>query len=120
MESKQGDAVSAPQWTPGPWKVCRAQPQEIGFDAPDRWRTVATAPAAGLGNADGAALTEAKANARLIASAPELAEALRNLADYAHGQSFGGECDVCGETPFAADCVVGTALAALAKAEGRA
>lgn len=66
--------------TPGPWQVCSGQRQEVGFNAPDRWRTIATAPSSGLGIAsDPLAMAEARANARLIAEAPAMLATLRLL-----------------------------------------
>lgn len=95
--------MTTAQHTPGPWTVC---PAAKGFDirhdiAPGsiRGRLVA--------NVDG------RANARLIAVAPELLEALRKLVAYLE------------PIPFATSCIEGDramqgARAAITKAEGRA
>lgn len=82
--NKQGN------WTPGPWEAYRARFTEYG-----------------VRSAIGIDITteQTEANARLIAAAPDLAEALDGLLDYCEA-----ECLV--RAPLAA------ARAALAKARG--
>ena len=86
------------QWTPGPWV---AQPDPHGTSGD--W-------CIGVGDQiDRVAVCSAK-DARLIAAAPELVGALSVIVDYL------GSTAECGYDPFAADPLIGSARAALAKA----
>lgn len=60
--------------TPGPWKQDRAGGEHIHVA---RGRSIAVVSFAGLSMDD-----ESKASARLLVKAPEMAEALRKLADF--------------------------------------
>jgi hypothetical protein len=102
--------MTAPQFTPGPWHVVgRAEEYNLAVCAPrpgneDRLDSV-------LGD------EHAEANARLIAAAPELYEALEALRSYG--------CPVCqgdcgSANPPVVSCPTQQASAALAKARGEA
>ncbi len=97
--------------TPGPWRYERATD---GFRAPDKddFQIVAQNSVC-PGTVWGGAFTpEGKANARLIAAAPDLLEALKALAT-AHQQTIEGE----GFDAEHCDCpVLDDARAAIAKA----
>ena len=89
--------------TPGPWKASQGLPS-IGWHVgmPGRWRLIVV----GRDERDeGMSDEELRANARLIAAAPELLEALRHLV--ARVIENGGTGDL-----------IDSALAAIAKAEG--
>jgi len=86
------------EWTPGPWI---AQPDPHGTS--DDW-------CIGVGDQiDRVAVCSAN-DARLIAAAPELAEALSVIVDYL------GSTAEFGYDPFAAEPLIESARAALAKA----
>lgn len=99
--------MSAPKWTPGPWraepmgKVFAIRPGQTGF------LLVSTCDS--IGYDSGKYLGEAEADARLIAAAPELFEALEKCLDLAENSD--------GQSVSARLCaIVDTARAALAKA----
>lgn len=93
--------------SPGPWEVRFFRSKSHRIDAPD-WNELAVV----YGNEDDDLDRQGRANARLIAAAPELLAAVREfLAGHAfETQSSGGgcPCHACG-----------TGRAAIAKAEGR-
>lgn len=60
----------------------------------------------GLGVSESAATREAVANARLIAAAPELLEALKNLANFPYGH----ERTTCSDGEPYCDCGFGAAI----------
>ena len=66
--------MSAPKWTPGPWRMI--EPTAIGYCVPADLRGVGddslVAMAAGGGPKRAVGAAEARANAHLIAAAPEL------------------------------------------------
>jgi hypothetical protein len=105
--------MSEPKWTPGPWEV--VEPTAIDYRAPlvygaDRQSLVAGAESGGPIRAVSA--SEARANARLIAAAPELYQALSALLRHFERKFVGwpatvGEVDARNRT-----------IAALAKARG--
>lgn len=107
---RQGECTCGTVWSlPSDFPVCTARDRVAVVhkemaDAPDM--VYATIPR-----------EEAQANARLIAAAPDMLEALRWYADQLceHGQAFEG----CGKLP-ADDCAGCPARAAIAKVEGRA
>lgn len=90
--------------TPGPWYVSKRNPLRVIESGP-RAITLATCSTLGRGVTAENAQTEAEANARLIAAAPELCEALRNLLAVHEGEG--------GTLPNA----TGMARAALAKVD---
>lgn len=63
---------TAPAYTPGPWTFARATSER----SDDRW-------AFGPGDTAGVGTVNGLANARLIAAAPEMVEALRTIARWA-------------------------------------
>lgn len=71
--------MSAPKWTPGPWraepmgKVFAIRPGQTGF--------LLASTCDSIGYDSGKYLGEAEADARLIAAAPELYEALASVLD---------------------------------------
>ena len=73
-------------WTPGPWRIIRQTPSEgfvgwLYFVVRDSGERNPIAPAT-LRTEDGVVAQTTEANARLIAAAPEMAEALRHLVGY--------------------------------------
>lgn len=98
--------------TPGPWyfkHACGSVAEVVPHDM--SWKA----------SIDGVVMAEP--NARLIAAAPELLEALRNLLDYANKYSdtmaaIGRGATQLGELADSVS-VSGMARAAIAKAEGR-
>lgn len=98
--------MSEPKWTPGPWRVM--EPVALDYRAPliygaDQKSLVANAEGGGPRRA--VAAPEARANAFLIAAAPELYEALEECLREHGGFTIKGECER-------------RAVAALAKARG--
>lgn len=91
--------MSAPKFTPGPWIYCfRSAGTCVETES---GRTVAVAsPTPGVGDYD--------ANARLIAAAPEMYEALRALLDVSKTDDWNGSAKL--------DDALEAARAALAKA----
>ncbi len=76
------------QHSPGPWKV---QPMLDNFHGYEDWTTANVRDArnchvATIGEVDRLTGKETKANARLIASAPELLEALQSIAGWSKCQ----------------------------------
>lgn len=107
--------MSAASHTPGPWclRHSRDGSGDVGIGAPDINNVIAECFAA-MRSREERAVDEALANARLIAAAPELLEALRALLPLAKGY----------ETPHASLRAlvpgwIALAEAAIAKAEGR-
>ena len=96
--------------TPGPWTLRRGRPGVRGYVA---WRVAGPAPTASsvCSVTLGTRPEDADANARLIASAPELLSALEAMRQH---DSAGGPCDKPG---FKCDCYA-RADAAIAKAKG--
>lgn len=109
--------------TPSPWAVRVMGAQVVAIDAPNgdqtighsQWKELATAYGCDDAMEDGEAV--ALANARLIAAAPELLEALRELLD-SHDDV--NTCDA--DSQFRADtrheAAIRNASAAIAKATG--
>jgi len=93
--------------TPGPWKI-GLNPGPMVY-TPDGTSQIA--------DARGVAVTkdESKANARLIAAAPELLEACRNLSQYVAKGIADGAFKDCA-LPKGAEKRLNQALAAIAKA----
>ena len=85
--------------TPGPWR--------IGTPPPNGEQTIGTQQGLMVAVATTGAGTPTEANARLIAAAPDLLEALNALADYVDDRAGDNEC-----RPLE------NARAAIAKAEG--
>lgn len=97
--------------TPGPWIATASDNGEWGIDAASGWGIATVAGSAG----DGPGNDESDANARLIAAAPELLEALEHLVDQGEKQRkaavFGGSLH-----PFDMKGALKKAVDALAKA----
>lgn len=97
------------KYTPGPWavsgrEVLMSVRNAGGATRMDGWK----------GSAFNIATPEEhQANACLIAAAPELLEALKNML-----AAYGGGTKLCGH-PFECVCVGDLAKAAIAKAEGK-
>lgn len=107
--------------TPGPWKC-----PDITLDiiTADRKQSIAVCHRSVDGNYK-PGLQEAKANARLIAAAPELLEALKDCADWTrlceHPEVVKlRHVDVVTEAEACQKVAQDNARAAIAKAEGRA
>lgn len=110
-----------PKWTPGPWEI--EQPQNFALqivhgDFPTRHQDVAQIP---LDQADeyDTPEQEARANARLIAAAPDMAEALESLLRYF--EDLYGDNVLPDNTPTDLKATMGElrrARAALSKARG--
>lgn len=102
--------AGAGQPTPGPWSI-----ERDGCSVTMGAQVVATAIAP-----DGATIGEQRANARLIAAAPEMLAALSRILAHA-GQYM--QCDAClrdiSRTVHGAGCVYGDARALIARIEGR-
>lgn len=78
--------MSEPTHTPGPWEVIQhGQKIVVRTESPSKTRFGASRYAAvgGFERSDPKQLAEALANARLIAAAPELLEALQAITDAA-------------------------------------
>lgn len=93
--------------TPGPWSLGTGATREIwGYQDDENQNDVmiAKCPDSML------PLDQRRSNARLIATAPELLEAVRRWADDIHTS---GEGDICDDKKLCAACRV------IAKAEGR-
>ena len=107
--------------TPGPWTAEFGIDQMVSMDT-----TVCSIPAAGtrggwfiFSPADDNG--EAEANARLIAAAPDLLEALRAIYKEAFSENDPDHCHHCHTRVGAHEpwCAAGIARAAIDKAEGR-
>jgi DNA repair exonuclease SbcCD ATPase subunit len=101
--------------TPGPWNAVEL---EDGNIVTGNTRHCGNVCELDLG-------TESEANARLIAAAPELLEALERMHEEARGVVVdGGCCPFCGilrhedHQQHAEDCALSTARAAIEKARG--
>ncbi len=90
--------MSEPKWTPGPWSAHEAK---FGWEV-----VVGERPLYGKSITGWGAVSTTEANARLIAAAPELYEALEALRPYFEGEHY----------PDHPHCVL--IRAALAKARG--
>lgn len=105
-----------PKWTPGPWRYTKAAPSGDRGIYADGTGIFAEAFAdirrAGENNA-----TEAEANAHLIAAAPDMAEALKAVAD--HFGPFAG-ITINGKHDPEDVRVIDMVQAALGKARGAA
>ncbi len=101
--------------TPGPWTAEEATSNSI--DIVSEEVEIATI----ISDEDFPEDCEERANARLIAAAPELLDALRDLADRAEGGVDYGLCHrgICSRSECAQCRRVDAARAAIAKAEGR-
>jgi len=103
-EGRTMDTLTTPKHTEGPWKMrpyTKAGETEYLIDTGDGWTTAkvnATIP------------DEDRANAALIAAAPDLLDALREIVD--HAEHYGA-------APISADLMFSRARAAISKAEGR-
>lgn len=109
--------MSTANHTPGPWKASKGLPS-IGWHVgmPGRWRLVVVGrDEKDESMSDG----EIEANARLIAAAPELLDALKEMRRQ-YGTFHKGNCyiSVCYERRLGVANQI--ADAAIAKAEGRA
>lgn len=108
-----------PGHTPSPWSFQR---MALGSSPDRRCGFVVNGPEAeplpvricDLRCTPEAPFAQTEANARLIAAAPELLEALRHIEDYCHRQAM----ETTDEAPLWAQCR-SFARAAIAKAEGR-
>jgi hypothetical protein len=98
--------------TPAPWNMSRRGNYSHQING-DKWDALATVSTRMFG--DDVDDVEGMANARLIASAPELLEALKEL--YAVVKEY--EDLVCGEAPSTHRNAVNKARQAIAKAEGK-
>ena len=104
--------------TPGPWYI---DGHEIKVNKPERAYLEDGAPETICGMLSSVSPQETKANARLIASAPDLLEVCRQLVwKLSHSHSPSGRGDDCRPgTIDRNDRVVRMARAAIAKAEGQ-
>lgn len=108
---------AAPTFTPGPWKLVGREVLGRAFNG--AWCLIC--------KVSGGTPQHADNNARLIAAAPDLYEALKAIT--AHMDRAGGDADGMPECPWCkagpdgddhrGDCELLTARAAIAKAEGR-
>ena len=110
--------MSAPAWTPGPWSVHRSRRDTfMCVSAPTitGGGSVCTFPFAGSDNRD--------ANARLIAAAPDLAEAAASLIEAWDARTTGAQQIITGksdaELQKQAMAAIDGLRAALAKAHGQ-
>jgi hypothetical protein len=96
--------------TPGPWEISKNEAGELDICE------------AGAGNmlADLAKCKNAEANARLIAAAPDLLEALRGLIDQLEAAGIHIPGEDSGQWHGAEGISFSRAIEAIAKAEGRA
>ena len=128
MTATRTTAQSAAQHTPGPWAVqddnagvYYVNPRiEAGEDINDPRHDSIIARCTGFGAFSGIEDAEVEANARLIAAAPELLEALREavyLHGHEHAHADGRPIEIPGSTTGIE--WYKQARAALAKAEGR-
>ena len=98
--------------SPGPWIVDPVDPLNIispALSTPPRWEIIAKCSGPSL-STDETGKKRALADARLIAAAPDLLEALRQMTNAAYRP--------CGHTVDCA-CPQGAAKSAIAKAEGK-
>jgi hypothetical protein len=93
------ESASHASHTPGPWENDRQTVYSVNGVHEQEIAEV-------YGNADG----NAEANARLIAAAPELLEALKRITDAIEGTE---------PSQHVLDCLYKVAIKAIAKAEGR-
>jgi len=117
--------MSEPKWTPGPWRaVCPLNARYPGVDAANQSLIIYGNNATDYGSFPGiwgADRAEAKANAHLIAAAPELYEALSETLEYVHDILTGPIMRAAGvQWPEGGPNgpVIQRAVAALAKARG--
>ena len=104
--------------TPGPWELWFSEDSDNrgafvvrgGSKEPHGTDMVIAKRDIGTPNGD-----EGEANARLIAAAPELLDALKALREFALNEDVSVECDDSCEL----GCIFCAAKAAIAKAEGR-
>lgn len=115
--------MSKPQFTPGPWKAApyssvvgcpiSAQPD------PEKNTILVAGTRSAVAETPEGFRAEVEANARLIAAAPEIYEALTQAVgwfqQYADGHTAEGDADKAARNQTRAD----TGRAALAKADGR-
>ena len=99
-----------PKWTPGPWAATSEDNGEWDIYS-ESWDIATVAARAGMEDPNG----RSDANAHLIAAAPDLAEALKNLIARYDEVVTTPDCS-CGQD----DHDVTMARAALAKARGEA
>lgn len=101
--------------TPGPWEVRFFRSKSHRIDAPG-WDELAVV----YGNEDDDLDRQGRANARLIAAAPDLLAACRLLLDSERslGDLCAGGCRP-GINQHTQGCAVAVASAAIAKAEGK-
>ena len=108
--------MSATKWTPGPWIVDNDDPKNIAIRPANQGFLLAA-----IGDFMETHKGARKANARLIAAAPELAEALESFANSAeaymkyHGEKFYPDIE---PKPTGLWPQIHKARAALAKAKG--
>lgn len=96
--------------TPGPWHV-HTMKSKAGFridSAGDEWQWLAEVFQAPDKESEG------EANARLIAAAPEMLEALKDITQWAQGYHDAYSCSNAGSK-----CIICLAEKAIAKAEGK-
>lgn len=96
--------IKTDQHTPGPWLVgnggVSVVVRDLTITDEPTYRTIASLPAINLGPKEEAKRPERNANARLIAAAPLMLDALRAIqrAMYAiHPDNGDRYCDACGE-----------------------
>jgi|694.fasta_scaffold03825_22 hypothetical protein len=105
------------QHTPGPWEIGRVSAPNTGA-TPIRWKGENIAWACGKDSAHRLDEATARANAQLVAAAPELLDALQELVDQLEGVGIAIEEEDSGQWHGAEGLSFAKARAAIAKAEG--
>lgn len=95
--------TTLPPYTPGPWAYQNDIEMIVSRHPEWNWSSICKL-------ATGEDSRQEESNARLIAAAPELLEALQGIVENEHGCTCESECD--------GECWHAIALRAIAKAEG--
>jgi hypothetical protein len=113
--------MSAGKHSAGRWEAVADKPKGLNRGAPVAWRVFADDAAEGMRLAAECYGPTAEGNARLIAAAPEMLEALVALLSEVMGDDALHHSDGCAaaqRTGFGCNCAQGSARAAIAKARG--